>query len=109
MEEHISKGEVPGVTNPKEAKNLVREWHLTHKQAVNITKFGTKESLAFDTLQGAKLGAITGGISVVQSIIKRDDKKTIAVNATKTGGKAAIQTTATSMISTLGKVANKMF
>lgn len=117
MEERISKGEVPGVTDLKEAKNLVRKGHLTHEQAVNMTKFGTKESFAFDMVQGVKSGVTTGGISagvsVVQGVIREDDKKTIAINAAKAGGKAAIQTTATSVItnqamrSTLGKVANK--
>lgn len=117
MEKRIAKGEVPGVGDPSQAKNIVRKGHLTHQQSVNMTKALTAESLTFDVVQGVTMGAVAGGIgagvSVAQSVISGDDIKTATKNAAKVGGKAAIQTTATSVItnqamrSALGRVANK--
>lgn len=43
MENRIKKGEVPGVTDPKEAENIVRKGHFTYEQAKNIAKAGTVE------------------------------------------------------------------
>lgn len=117
MSKKIAEGKIPGVTDPNQAKNLIRKGNLTYNESVNITKFGTKESLAFDAVQGAKFGAIAGGVSaaigVVQGIINGDDGKTIAKNSLKVGTKSAIQATSISVIanqamrSSLGKVANK--
>lgn len=103
MEKKIKDGRVPGVSDPAEAKNLIKKGSLTYKQAVNINRFGTKESLMFDAAQGAKMGMVSGGISagisVAQGIYNGDDKKDIAKNATKAGLKATAQTTASSMLS----------
>lgn len=42
----IENGNVPGVTDPNEAVNIVRKGRLTYQQAVNLTKPGTIESLS---------------------------------------------------------------
>lgn len=65
MEERIKKGQVPGVTDPKEAKNIVRKGNITYVQARNIAKFGTIESLTYDTVNGIKLASTTAGLSAV--------------------------------------------
>lgn len=79
MEEKIRKGNVPGVTDPKKAKDLVVKGHLTYSQAVNVTKFGTFESVAYDVSTGAITSVIAGGISfgltAVISYVGSGDKK----------------------------------
>lgn len=45
FERKIKQGKVPGVTDPKEARKIVRKGRLTYNQAVNLTKPGTIESL----------------------------------------------------------------
>ena len=53
MQEKIRKGKIPGVTDPDEAKNIVRKGHFTYEQAKNIAKAGTVESLTYDAVNGA--------------------------------------------------------
>ncbi|WP_408900164.1 hypothetical protein [Photobacterium piscicola] len=63
MEERIRKGQVPGVSAPKQAKNLVRKGSFTYAQAKNIAKFGTIESLKFDAMNGISIAGTSMGIS----------------------------------------------
>lgn len=63
FKDKISRGEVPGVTNPEEASNIVRRGRLTYKQAVNLTKPGTVESLAYDAATGAVVCTCAFGLS----------------------------------------------
>lgn len=65
MEDKIIKGKVPGVTDPKEAKNIVRKGNITYAQARNIAKFGTIESLTYDAVNGIKLAGTTAGLSAI--------------------------------------------
>lgn len=96
MEDKIRDGKVPGVTDPKEAENLVRKGHLTYKQSQNLCKCCTIESLAYDAYTGAIVGVTAGGISFVLttalSYYKTRDLKVslrAAVGAgLETGGKA---------------------
>lgn len=55
--EKIKNGEVPNVTDPNEANNIVRKGYFTREQAINIAKFGTVESLTFDAVNGIKLSS----------------------------------------------------
>lgn len=43
MKEKIKEGKVPGVTNPEDAKKLVKKGLVTYAQAAKIAKAGTKE------------------------------------------------------------------
>lgn len=61
----IEQGKVPGVTNPADAESIVRRGHLTYDQAVNLTKPGTVESLAYDAATGVVTCACSFGISFV--------------------------------------------
>lgn len=61
----IEQGKVPGVTNPAEAEKIVRKGWLTHKQAVNLTKPGKIESLAYDAATGAVMCSCAFGLSFV--------------------------------------------
>lgn len=63
MEEKIRKGQVPGCKNPKNASKIIRKGNITLKQAINIAKAGTVESLVFDAAHGAVIGLSAAGIS----------------------------------------------
>lgn len=63
MEEKIRKGLVPGCKNPKDASKIIRKGNITLKQAINIAKAGTVESLVFDAAHGAVIGLSAAGIS----------------------------------------------
>ncbi len=67
MEDKIRKGKVPGITDPKEAKNIIKKGEFTYQQAVNLTKFGTIESLTYDAINGVKISGTSMGISSVIS------------------------------------------
>lgn len=117
MKRKISEGKVPGVTEPDQATSLVRRGNTTYQEAMNVTKFCTKESLLFDATQGAKVGVMSGGIAtavtVAQGVINKDGAETIVKNSLKAGTKSATQAMATSVVanqamrSVIGKVANK--
>lgn len=63
MAKRIKAGKVPNCKNPKEASKLVRKGNLTLKQAVNIAKAATVESIVFDSIHGAVIGTSAAGIS----------------------------------------------
>lgn len=63
MKERILEGQVPGVTDPEKAYDLVKRGWFTYQQAVNIAKAGTVESIIFDSLTGAVTSVFSGGIS----------------------------------------------
>ncbi|WJN48587.1 hypothetical protein [Pseudomonas asiatica] len=65
MKEKIKAGLVPGVSDPEKASEIVRKGSLTYKQAVNIAKFGTLESLTFDAVNGLRIGLVSGSLSAV--------------------------------------------
>lgn len=65
MEERIKKGQVPGVTDPAAAKDLIRKGHLTYKQACNVAKAGTVESLTYDAANGIKLAGTAMGLTAL--------------------------------------------
>ncbi|TLD97440.1 hypothetical protein LS71_001430 [Helicobacter jaachi] len=65
MEKKISNGEVPGVTNQDEAKNIIRKGSYTLQEAKNACKFFTKESLEYDAVNASIVALKTAGISFV--------------------------------------------
>lgn len=65
MEEKIRKGQVKGVTDPEEAKNIVRKGHFTYAQAKNIAKAGTIESLTYDAVNGVIIAASAFGVTTM--------------------------------------------
>jgi len=94
MEDKIRNGKVPGITDPAEAKNLVRKGSLTYKQAVNLAKAGTVESLTYDALKGTVSAACGFGISTLinYAVARRNGSsreeaiKVASINGFKTGG-----------------------
>lgn len=65
MARRIRDGQVPGITDPAEAKALVRKGQFTYQQTLNIVKLGTIESLTFDAVHGAIVSTSAFGISTV--------------------------------------------
>ena len=72
MQDRIKNGQVPGVTDPKEAANIVRKGHYTYEQAKNIAKAGTVDSLKYDAVNGSIIAAktlcITSAITFAVSV-----------------------------------------
>lgn len=103
MENRIKNGEVPNTTNPEEAKIIVRKGHFTYKQAVNITKAGTIESITYDAVNGAITSIYPFGISTAMtfavSVWNGDDIDIALEKATFTGLKVGGVAFMTSVLS----------
>lgn len=67
MENRIKNGQIPGISDPELAKEIVRKGAFTYEQARNIAKFGTVESLTYDAVNGIKLAGTAMGISAAIS------------------------------------------
>ncbi len=65
MEERIKKGQVKGVTDPSQAKDIVRQGQFTYAQARNIARCGTIESITYDAVNGIRVAGTAIGISAV--------------------------------------------
>ena len=93
MAMRIKDGKVEGVTNPDDAKNIILKGKLTYKQAQNLAKAGTVESLAYDAVNGVISSTCAFGISAaINYAIERlngNDRKTAlkesAIEGVKTG------------------------
>ena len=89
MEERIRRGEIPGVKDPQKAKEIIRKGHFTYEQSKNIAKFGTVESLTYDAVNGAIVGASTFGITSMMtfavSVWKGENFETALNNAITSG------------------------
>lgn len=110
MSKRIARGEVPGLTDPAEAKHLVRKGHFTYQQAKNIAKFGTVDSLTYDAVQGAIVSTSAMGITAVITLAKSmwngDDPSVAVENAAyaglKSGGAAFMTTVISSQLARTG-------
>lgn len=65
MEEKIRRGQVNGVSNPKEAKNIIKKGHFTYEQARNIAKSGTVDSLTYDAVNGTIIATTALGVTAM--------------------------------------------
>lgn len=94
MQDKIKNGKVPGISDPDEAANLVRKGNLTYKQAKNIAKAGTVDSLKYDAANGVITAGCAAGISFVIDFTccmlngaeVKDALKNAGLNGLKTGG-----------------------
>lgn len=102
MENRIRNGEIPGVTDPKMAKKIVKKGYFTYEQAKNIAKAGTVESITFDAVNGAIIATGAFGISTVlsfaTSIWNGEDFNAALKNATYTGLKVGGTTFITAVL-----------
>lgn len=67
MKRRIMNNQVPGITDPEKATELVRKSKLTYAQAKNLAKAGTFESLTYDAATGAVNCAFAAGMSSLYS------------------------------------------
>ena len=65
MEEKIKNGQVKVVSEPNEAKNIVKKGHFTYAQAKNIAKAGTVESLTYDAVNGTIIASSAFGVTAM--------------------------------------------
>ena len=65
MKTRIISGQVPGVSDPNMAYDIIRKGKLTYNQALNLAKAGTIESITFDVATGAVTCLSAFGISAV--------------------------------------------
>lgn len=65
MEDRIKNGEIKGINDPNEAKNIIRKGHFTYTQARNIAKAGTVESITYDAINGSVIALSTFGLTTV--------------------------------------------
>lgn len=63
MRGRISNGQVPGITDPNMAKQLVIKGHYTYDEAVRIAKAGNLDSIKFDIRTQAVACAFSCGLS----------------------------------------------
>lgn len=100
MEEKIKRGQVKGVTDPKQAKKIIRKGNISYEQAKNIAKAGNIDSLKYDMQTGAIIATTTFGITATitfaTSIWNGEDVdvalKEAAVSGIKVGGGAFVTT-----------------
>lgn len=103
MENRIKNGEVPGISDPEKAKDIVRKGKFTYEQAKNIAKFGTVESIKFDAVNGAIIATSAMGISAAltfaTSIWNGEDFQVAVKNAAYSGIKVGGTTFVTAVLS----------
>lgn len=87
----IAEGKVPGVTDPADAEKIVRKGRLTYRQAVNLTKPGTIESLTYDAATGAVICSYALGITFVSTVFFAWRKTNDIEQAIQAGASAGLQ------------------
>lgn len=106
MSNRIKRGQIPGISNPSDAANLIRKGQFTYQQSLNIVKFGTIESLTFDAVNGAIISTNALGISALITLaqcIWRGDSFDIAIenalcSGIQIGGLSFLNTVITSQL-----------
>lgn len=98
MQKRIKSGQVPGESNPENAKKYVRRGHFTYTQANNIALAGSIEGIAVDISQGIVCSLPGAGITVVLSFANAvwngEDLKAAAKQSAVSGLKVMGKSTA---------------
>lgn len=110
MQEKIRRGQIKGITDPKEAKNIVRKGNFTYEQAKNIAKAGTIESLSYDAVNGMVICASAFGITTILTFATsiwngQDFEKSLKLagySGLKVGGTALVVSILSSQLSKAG-------
>lgn len=102
MQERIKNGKVPGVTDPAEARRIVRKGHITYAQARRIAKAGSIEGLTFDAARGVEIAGKAAGISAIMtfavSLWRTEDLEV----SLKNGALSGIQVGGIAWVSSIG-------
>lgn len=110
MQEKIKAGKVPGVSDPKDANNIIKKGHFTYEQAKNIAKAGTVESLTYDAVSGTIISLSSFGITAVITMATNlwngesleKSLKLATYSGLKVGGTAFITSVIASQLSKAG-------
>lgn len=110
MEEKIRNGQIEGITDPEEAKNIVRKGHFTYTQAKNIAKAGTVESLTYDGINGAIIATSVFGVTAIITLATsmwngenfEDALKIATYSGLKVGGTAFVTSILAAQLSKVG-------
>lgn len=110
MENRIKTGQVPGISDPKMAKDFIRKGHYTYQQAKNIAKFGNIDSIKYDALNGSVVSCtamgISATISLAQAVWNGEDINTAlkqsCVTGLRVGGITWVSSILTSQIGRTG-------
>jgi len=110
MEDRIRDGSVRGVTDPSEAKNIIRRGNITYNQARNIGKAGTIDSLMYDAKTGVITSSFAFGLSAAvdywaarRNGLKPDEAiKSALVTGLKVGGITFASTVLGGQLSKMG-------
>ena len=106
MEEKIKNG----VSDPNEAKNIVKKGHFTYAQAKNIAKAGTVESLTYDAVNGTIIASSAFGVTAMITFATsmwngedfEDAIKIATYSGLKVGGTAFISSILAAQLSKAG-------
>ena len=89
MADKIRNGQVKGVTDPGEARNIVKPGNFTYEQAKNIARAGNVDSLVYDIKSGAVISlsalGVSAAISLAVSLWSGDEPKVALKNAAYSG------------------------
>ena len=104
MEERIRNGQVPGVSDPSMAKDMVIEGKCTYEQALKIAKAGNLESIKFDALNQMVTCACVAGFTFVigyatsrlggltrEAALRQSAKQALKTGATTMAAGVAVQ------------------
>lgn len=119
MAKKIQNNQVPGVTDPNEAKNIIKQGSFTYDQAKNIAKAGNVDSVIYDVKSGAVISlsafGISAAITLAVSLWNGEEPKLALKNAAfsgiKVGGTALVASVISSQIakSSINTVLNPGF
>jgi hypothetical protein len=106
MRERIAAGEVPGVSDPAEATNIVKKGSCTYDQALRVAKAGNIDSIVFDVKTQAVGCASAAGLSLIigaayavaHGASPKEAMKQAGKNAAKVGGEALVSGVTSSQI-----------
>ena len=106
MRGKIASGQVPGVTDPKMAEQMVIKGHYTYNEAVRIAKAGNLDSIKFDIKTQAVACGFACGLSFAVTYFTAKAKGMSHTDALKAASKQAAKSGATTMIT--GVVAQQL-
>lgn len=98
MRGKIASGQVPGVSDPKMAEQMVVKGHYTYNEAVRIAKAGNLDSIKFDVQTQAVACAFACGLSFAVSYCTAKANDMSHAEALKAASKQAAKSGATTMI-----------
>ncbi len=103
MAKKIQNNQVPGVTDPNEARSIIKQGSFTYNQAKNIAKAGNVDSVIYDVKSGAVISisafGISAAITLAVSLWNGEEPKTALKNAAFSGIKVGGTVLVASVIS----------